>query len=68
MWAANGLGRIQALDMRQHSMQGALKGAVGSVRALQLDESTGLLAAAGLDRWAPALLQPVAWQLHLLAV
>ena len=52
VWAGSGLGRLQALDMRQHSMQGALKGATGSIRAMQLDEDSGLLAAAGLDRCA----------------
>ena len=51
VWAANGQGKIQALDLRQRMMQAGMKGSAGSIRALSLDEDSGLLASAGLDRY-----------------
>ncbi|KAJ9515471.1 hypothetical protein QJQ45_016462 [Haematococcus lacustris] len=52
VWAANGTGHVEALDLRSRTMQGALKGSVGSVTALALhpDASQPLIATAGLDR------------------
>ena len=55
LWAANGQGKIQALDMRQRAMQAAVKGSAGSIRALSLHEDSGLLASAGLDRYTVCL-------------
>lgn len=52
MWAANGLGSIQLLDLKTNKLMDALKGAGGSVRGLALypgDEA--LIASAGLDRF-----------------
>ena len=50
-WVGNGLGKLQALDLRQRRMEGALKGFTGSVTALAAHDSQPLLAAVGLDRF-----------------
>ncbi|WIA40417.1 hypothetical protein OEZ86_013774 [Tetradesmus obliquus] len=58
VWAANGTGHMQVLDMSTNKMMDALKGAGGSVRALALHPGgQALVASAGLDRFlrvAPA--------------
>ncbi|KAF6255422.1 WD40-repeat-containing domain protein [Scenedesmus sp. NREL 46B-D3] len=52
VWAANGTGHMQVLDMRSNKMEDALKGAGGSVRALALHPGgQPLVASAGLDRF-----------------
>ncbi len=39
MWVSNGLGVVEALDVPSKRMLGSLKGAGGSVRALQVGNS-----------------------------
>lgn len=53
VWASNGTGHIEALDLSTKRMQGSIKGAAGSVRSLAAhpDSSQPLLAVAGLDRF-----------------
>lgn len=52
MWAANGMGSIQLLDLTTHKLMDALKGAGGSVRSLALHPGgEPLIASAGLDRF-----------------
>jgi hypothetical protein len=52
VWAANGMGQVEALDLRAGRMSGTLKGAGGSVRALSLHPGgEPLIASAGLDRF-----------------
>jgi ribosome biogenesis protein NSA1 len=52
VWAANGTGHMQVLDMRSNKMMDTLKGAGGSVRALALHPGgEPLIASAGLDRF-----------------
>jgi hypothetical protein len=53
VWASNGTGHIEALDLSARRMQGSMKGAAGSVRTLapHPDSSQPLLAVAGLDRF-----------------
>ncbi|KAF5835052.1 hypothetical protein DUNSADRAFT_7996 [Dunaliella salina] len=66
VWAANGLGRIEGVDMRARAMRGCLKGPAGSIRALALHprpspscpsasssllDGPPLMASAGLDRF-----------------
>ncbi|GBF99536.1 hypothetical protein Rsub_12342 [Raphidocelis subcapitata] len=52
VWAANGAGAVEALDLRAGRMTGGLKGAGGSVRALALHPGgQPLIASAGLDRF-----------------
>jgi ribosome biogenesis protein NSA1 len=52
VWAANGTGHIQLLDLQQKKLLDALKGAGGSVRGLALHPAgEPLLASVGLDRF-----------------
>ena len=52
VWAANGAGAVEALDLRAGRMGGSLKGAGGSVRSLALHPGgEPLIASAGLDRF-----------------
>lgn len=52
MWAANGMGSIQLLDLATTKLMDALKGAGGSVRCLVLHPGAEpLIASAGLDRF-----------------
>jgi hypothetical protein len=52
VWAANGMGHVEALDLRAGRMAGTLKGAGGSVRGLALHPGgEPLIASAGLDRF-----------------
>ena len=52
MWAANAAGKVEALDLGTGRMEGALKGATGSVRALALHPGAEpVLASVGLDRF-----------------
>ncbi|KAI8473720.1 MAG: quinon protein alcohol dehydrogenase-like superfamily [Monoraphidium minutum] len=52
VWAANGTGHAEALDLRAGRMSGALKGAAGSLRALTLHPGgEPLIASVGLDRF-----------------
>ncbi|GIL64058.1 hypothetical protein Vafri_18038, partial [Volvox africanus] len=54
VWAGNGRGQVEALDMRQApsrvSMGHALKGSAGSIRSLSLHPSQPLIASVSLDR------------------
>eukprot|EP00879_Flechtneria_rotunda_P007785 GHRR01008158.1.p1 GENE.GHRR01008158.1~~GHRR01008158.1.p1 ORF type:complete len:490 (+),score=230.32 GHRR01008158.1:252-1721(+) len=52
VWAANGTGHIQLLDLSMSKLQGAVKGAGGSIRALTVHpDGEPLIASAGLDRF-----------------
>lgn len=52
VWAANGMGSIQLLDLKTNKLIDALKGAGGSVRSLALHPSSeNLLGSVGLDRF-----------------
>ncbi|GLI64763.1 hypothetical protein VaNZ11_008164, partial [Volvox africanus] len=54
VWAGNGRGQVEALDMRQApsrvSMGHALKGSAGSIRSLSLHPYQPLIASVSLDR------------------
>lgn len=51
VWASNGLGQIEVWDLPAGKLQGAIKGAGGSIRTLQLHPNQPLLASAGIDRF-----------------
>ena len=51
IWAANGMGRIECLDLRMNKMQGSLKGPAGAVKGLALHPELPLMASVGLDRF-----------------
>jgi ribosome biogenesis protein NSA1 len=52
VWAANAAGQVEALNLGTGRMEGALKGATGSVRALALHPGPEpILASVGLDRF-----------------
>lgn len=51
VWASNGLGQLEVWDLRAGKLQGAIKGAGGSIRTLQLHPNQPLLASAGIDRF-----------------
>lgn len=75
VWAGNGMGSIECLDLRMHKMQGSLKGPGGSVRSLALHPELPIIASVGLDRFlrvhntdSKALLCKVYLKQHLTAV
>lgn len=51
MWAANGLGRIECLDLRMNKLHGSLKGPAGAVRTLAMHPELPIIASVGLDRF-----------------
>ena len=51
VWAANGMGKIECLDLRMGKMHTALKGAAGSVTSLAMHPASPLIASVGLDRY-----------------
>ena len=51
VWAANGMGKIECLDLRMNKMQGSLKGAAGAVRSMALHPQLPIMASVGLDRF-----------------
>lgn len=50
-WIATGVGQMAVLDIRLGKMLEALKGPIGSVRALAVHATEPLLASVGLDRF-----------------
>ncbi len=51
VWVANAAGKVEVLDLQAGKMDGAVKGAIGSVRSLALHPTEPLLASVGLDRF-----------------
>lgn len=51
VWAANGQGYVEVLELAASRMHGAMKGAGGSIRSLSLHPEEPLVAAVGLDRY-----------------
>lgn len=51
LWAANGMGKIECLDLRMNKLQGSLKGPAGAVKSLALHPELPIIASVGLDRF-----------------
>ncbi len=75
VWAANGMGTIECLDLRMNKMQGSLKGSGGAVKSLALHPELPIIASVGLDRFlrvhntdSKALLCKLYLKQHLTAV
>ena len=51
VWAANGMGKIECLDLRMNKLQGSLKGPAGAVKSLALHPELPIIASVGLDRF-----------------
>lgn len=51
VWAGNGMGKIECLDLRMNKMQGSLKGPAGAVKSLALHPDLPIIASVGLDRF-----------------
>ena len=51
VWAANGMGKIECLDLRMNKLQGSLKGPEGAVKSLALHPELPIIASVGLDRF-----------------
>lgn len=51
VWAANGMGRIECLDLRMNRLHSALKGPAGAVKSLALHPQLPVIASVGLDRF-----------------
>lgn len=51
VWAANGMGEIECLDLRMNKLQGSLKGPAGAVKSLALHPELPIIASVGLDRF-----------------
>ena len=51
VWAANGMGKIECLDLRMNKLQGSLKGPAGAVKSLALHSELPIIASVGLDRF-----------------
>lgn len=75
VWAANGMGKVQCLDLRMNKLQGSLKGLGGAVKSLALHPELPILASVGLDRFlrihnvdSKALLCKLYLKQHLTAV
>ncbi len=75
VWAANGMGKIECLDLRMNKLQGSLKGPGGAVKSLALHPELPIIASVGLDRFlrihnvdSKALLCKLYLKQHLTAV
>lgn len=51
VWAANGMGRIECLDLRMNKLHSTLKGPAGAVKSLAMHPSLPVIASVGLDRF-----------------
>ena len=51
VWAANGMGKVECLDLRMGKMHSALKGPAGAVTSLAMHPDLPLIASVGLDRY-----------------
>lgn len=75
VWAANGMDKIECLDLRMNKLQGSLKGPGGAVKSLALHPELPIIASVGLDRFlrihnvdSKALLCKLYLKQHLTAV
>ena len=51
IWLANGMGKIECLDLRMSKLHSALKGPAGAVKSLALHPELPVIASVGLDRF-----------------